>query len=150
MASSFEDGIECAAREIEQEDCGLVGRELLDRLAAKVRSLRAPANGSNVTIISGIDAAFERFKEAYPAGPRNHWTPARKAFEAAVKKRKHSPEVIIQGAIAFSRSGKRREFIEAPAVFLNQDRFLTEYEPARPDMMGSAGLFAISDHFGRN
>lgn len=141
--ATFEQGLEFAAREIEQADCGLFGKELLARLAAKVRSLRPPENGKSVTVISGVDAAFECFKEEYPRGPRNHWAPAKKAFETAVKKRHHDPRVIIEGTMAFAASGKEFQFIEAPAVFLNQDRFLTTYNPPPPPTNGASGLFAV-------
>lgn len=141
--ATFRQALELAAQLIEHADSGLLGASYLKGLASQVRTIEEPEVCGGVTVISGVDAQFERFKEEYPSGPRNHWTPARKAFEKALKK--HGFDAIVRGTMAFAQSGKEHQFIEAPAVFLNQARYLTQYDHRPVSRKGSSGLFALGE-----
>lgn len=140
--ATFREALEMAAQLIEHADTGLLGAAYLKGLASRVREIDEPDGCSGVAVIAGLDAQFERFKEEYPDGPRNHWSAARRSFEKAVKR--HGFDVVLDGTIAFAQSGKERQFIEAPAVFLNQGRYLTKYDRGAVNRKGSAGLFALS------
>lgn len=145
MTATFTDGTEAAAREIEQSDAGLFGKPLLKELAAKVRALQPPDSGGAIaTISTGIDAVWETFKDVYTEahGMRNHWAAGRKAFDTAIKKRRHDPQAIITGTMAFVASRPDPNFVPMPATFLNQDRFLTNYGP--PNGGGGGNLFDVA------
>lgn len=131
--ATFQDGLKAAAAYVRAQVDSTSSLQMLEPLAEAILALPEPGSGVVVLALRlvDIDAWFEAFKHFYPEGPRNHWTPAKKAFESAVLKRKFSPEVIIDGTIAFAESGKETKYIEAPAVFLNQDRFTTDYGVAK-------------------
>lgn len=134
MAGTFRDGIEAAARLVEIHD---------NCLAGMVREIQEPAEP-----LDAIEDGFQQFKALWPKGPRNHWSPAKKAFRAAVKTRKHAISAILTGTQAYAATRPEFQYIPAPAVFLNQDRFLTDYRPAPRQLVtgnkvGATSLFDV-------
>lgn len=142
MSATFRDGIELAAQLVE-----MFGREIsasnlsphslqngiaIAKIGNMIREIQEPAEP-----LDAIEDAFQQFKSIWPKGPRNHWLPAKRAFRAAVKTRKHAISAILTGTQAYVATRPEFQYIPAPAVFLNQDRFLTDYRP--PNGRGPTG-----------
>jgi hypothetical protein len=127
MSDTFRDGLEAAARLVEQEDPGLLGGECLRAMAHRIRELR----DGEVMSADQIMAAFGEFKAVYPDGPRNHWKPALESFRKCLKAG-HEPATIVAGTAAYAATRPAPQYVPAPSVFLNQERFLSTYGPPRP------------------
>lgn len=144
--ATFRDGIEAAAKCIDamaERKRTYVEREEWRGVADKLRSIEEPAEP-----LDAIEDGFQQFKSIWPKGPRNHWTPAKRAFKAAVKTRKHAISAILTGTQAYVATQPEFQYIPAPTVFLNQDRFLTDYQPngggaPRGNKTGASSLFDV-------
>jgi hypothetical protein len=122
MTNTLQDGLELAARYILKREPGLFGENILRRWAAEILALTPGMTDD------AIEAAFERFKQAYPERTKGlPWTPAKAAFIRAVTKRKKDPEKIIVGTEAFTATNPDPDFVPMPATFINQDRFEVVY-----------------------
>lgn len=79
-----------------------------------------------------LQAAFDRFKAAYPARPGNPWAPAREVFAKLVKAGE-DPDALIASAAVFAADCARRrldpDFIPHARTWLKQRRF-EDFAPA--------------------
>jgi hypothetical protein len=145
MAGTFRDGIEAAARKVEGLADSASSAMVAAHLAAEIRAIEEPAFA-----LDAIEDGFQQFKSIWPKGPRNHWTPAKAAFVRAVKKRRHAISAILTGTAAYAATRPEFQYIPAPAVFLNQDRFLTDYRPPNGrgptgNRAGASSLFQLEE-----
>lgn len=141
MTDQFREGLEAAALTIEQEDCGLVGGAFLKALAEKVRSL---TEGSAL-VVSDHEVAWLDFRDIYKSlgGTRNNWKAGHAKFMSKIKKDKHHPSAIISGTLAYRATHPEPQYVPAVEVFLNKEKFMTEWRPVPPSPNGRESLFDV-------
>lgn len=153
--ADFREGLESAAALIETQDPGLFGGSFLKELAAKVRSIQPPASDGALVVVTDLDAAFRRFAIIYagigghrnPQSPQARgWSAAKVKFMTLIKKQKHDPEAIISGTMAYAMSNPDKQFVPAPEVFLNKERFLNDWSRATGTKPAPT-LYDAEDHF---